>query len=270
MDFLIKNSWEGPLRLYVAGEEQCAPYYHFGPWVRRHYLLHYIYSGCGYFTCGGHTYPLHAGQAFLIVPNMVTYYQADGELPWHYTWLEFGGEQAEAFLRRCGLGETQPVYTAKDKEAVSQQFRRLLDFVQENREDGYRVMGGAFLLFDALIRCNAAPPPAPEKPAGEYVHRAVEYIRYHYYRPITVSELCALVGVERSYLCRLFKAQTGKSPQAYILAYKLDAARMLLQDGNLSVAQAARSVGYEDQSAFSKLYKKRFGIAPKQEQGRLS
>ena len=268
-NFIIRNSQAQGFQLYIAGQEACAPAHHFGPAVRKHYLLHYIFSGRGQFTVDGHTYRLRAGQAFLILPNVVTFYQADTHEPWHYAWLEFGGAQAEAFLQQCHLSREQPIYTAGDADGVQSQWLQLLEHARTDDADGYRVTGSAFLLLDAIIRQNAVSQPVREQAAEQYIQRAVAYIRYNYYRPIAVTELCALVGVERSYLCRLFQKQTGSSPQGYILAYKLDAARALLRERGLSVAQAARSVGYEDQSAFSKLYKKRFGISPKQDQSRF-
>lgn len=264
---MIGNLQAQAIKVYIAGQEACAPAHHFGPAVREHYLLHYIFAGAGRFEAGGCTYRLHEGQAFLIVPNVVTFYQADDRDPWHYAWLEFGGTQAEAFLQRCNLSMERPIYTADDVTAIEEQWMRLLQYARTDGADGYRVTGSAFLLFDAFARQSAAPPR--EETAEGSIHRALAYVRYNYYRPIAVAELCALVGVERSYLCRLFKKHTGKSPQGYILDYKLNVARALLREGNLSVAQAARSVGYEDQSAFSKLYKKRFGISPKREQGRV-
>ena len=255
------------LKLYVAGQEMCAPSHHFGPAVREHYLLHYVFSGTGRFEVDGRTYHLRAGQAFLIVPNVVTFYQADDRDPWHYAWLEFGGVQAETFLQQCGLDVEHPIYTARDAQDMQAQWMQLLEYARTDGADGYRVAGAAYLLFDLFFR-QSHTPPVQAQPASAYLHQAIAYIRYHYYRPVPVAELCALVGVERSYLCRLFKAQTGKSPQRYVLDYKLDVARALLREGKLSVAQVARSVGYEDQSAFSKLYKKRYGSAPKREQGR--
>lgn len=146
-------------------------------------------------------------------------------------------------------------------DAVTMAFRQFLEFAKDGEVEDYRTAGGALLLFDAMLRYNSLPEPSPQQTKG-YVQQAVDFIRYNYHRPISVAELCTIVGVEHSYLCRLFKAQTGKSPQGYIVDYKLAHARTLLQTQHLSVAQAARSVGYEDQAAFSKLYKKRYGVSP--------
>ena len=59
------------LRLYQYGWEQCAPLHSFGPFVRNHFLLHYVISGQGFLDSTApdgvtHRYDLSADQGFLI------------------------------------------------------------------------------------------------------------------------------------------------------------------------------------------------------------
>ena len=66
-------------RLFQCGWEQCAPLHSFGPFVRNHYLFHYVISGRGFLDADvkkGVTrrYDLEAGQGFLISPGQVTTY----------------------------------------------------------------------------------------------------------------------------------------------------------------------------------------------------
>ena len=64
-------------RLFQYGWEQCESLYSFGPFVRNHYLFHYVISGKGMLlsTDGGitHQYRLGPGQGFLICPGPVSY-----------------------------------------------------------------------------------------------------------------------------------------------------------------------------------------------------
>jgi len=84
------------LRLYQYGWEQCAPLHSFGPFVRNHYLFHYILSGQGVLHSDDgdgvtHHYYLGPGRGFLICPGQVNTYSADEKTPWKYTWVEFDG-----------------------------------------------------------------------------------------------------------------------------------------------------------------------------------
>ena len=75
------------LFLVQFGWEQCESLYSYGPHVRNNYLFHYIISGKGHLEVrqrdgSVRTYPLRAGQGFLICPNQVTTYCADEKDPW--------------------------------------------------------------------------------------------------------------------------------------------------------------------------------------------
>lgn len=83
----MKNTHQEPqtqhtLSVYFCGQEDCGPGHSFGPAMRPHYLLHVISRGKGIYQCGGHTYHLKAGDAFLIRPMDSIYYRADNTEPW--------------------------------------------------------------------------------------------------------------------------------------------------------------------------------------------
>lgn len=67
------------------------------------------------------------------------------------------------------------------------------------------------------------------------------------------------------YLTRLFKKEMGMTPRQYLMDRRLQsAARSLaLMDGNLGIAQVARQSGFSDALYFSKVFKQRYGVSPK-------
>lgn len=78
----------------------------------------------------------------------------------------------------------------------------------------------------------------------------------------TVTELAALAGVSRSSLAALFRRIVGVSPMAYLARWRLLLAARVLRDEGLSVREAADRVGYEADAAFSRAFKRQFGVAP--------
>ena len=103
------------LRLYQYGWEQCAPLHSFGPFVRNHFLFHYVISGRGFLDSTApdgvtRRYDLGADQGFLICPGQVNTYCADKDQPWKYVWLEFDGLRVREYLTAgwsltaCGSG----------------------------------------------------------------------------------------------------------------------------------------------------------------------
>jgi AraC family transcriptional regulator of arabinose operon len=95
-----------------------------------------------------------------------------------------------------------------------------------------------------------------------YVKNAISYIRLKYAEPVKINQIAISLGLNRSYLTRLFKEATGYSLQDYLLTYRMKMAVKLLADDSLSVNQVASRVGYSDTFTFSKAFKRHFGKAP--------
>ena len=56
----------------------------------------------------------------------------------------------------------------------------------------------------------------------------------------------------------------GVSPQQYLIDLRLRNARDLLISTDLSISEVARSVGYDDPLYFSRLYRKHYGLSPRE------
>lgn len=93
--------------LCFCGFAECKPLHSYGPAARPNYILHYVMKGKGIYQVGETKYPLKEGQAFLIEPESLTFYQADKTDPWSYLWVGFGGTEAQRFVRDLGLNSRQ-------------------------------------------------------------------------------------------------------------------------------------------------------------------
>ena len=107
-DYIFSNDFSKNLDaiIYTCGYEKCSPAHSYGPAVRSGYLIHYILGGKGIYKTEGHLYHLSEGDAFLIRPNTLIYYEADKYHPWTYTWIGFQGIKIEEYLKRTSLLET--------------------------------------------------------------------------------------------------------------------------------------------------------------------
>ncbi|HJB27421.1 MAG TPA: AraC family ligand binding domain-containing protein, partial [Candidatus Blautia faecavium] len=78
-DYIFSNDFSKNLdaMIYTCGYETCAPSHSYGPIVRSGYLIHYILGGKGIYKTDGKIYSLSEGDAFLIRPNTLIYYEAD-------------------------------------------------------------------------------------------------------------------------------------------------------------------------------------------------
>lgn len=84
----------------------------------------------------------------------------------------------------------------------------------------------------------------------------------HYYDPITIQDIADHLGLNRSYLHRIFKSFTGSSIQSYLLDYRMRQACILLKTTTLSVRAIAHSVSYIDPLYFSRIFHQKMGMSP--------
>ncbi|MGH9469359.1 MAG: helix-turn-helix domain-containing protein [Terriglobia bacterium] len=91
------------------------------------------------------------------------------------------------------------------------------------------------------------------------IEAALAIIESEYMKPLRVRDLPRRVGLSRSHLEFLFKRETGLTPRACPREVRLQRARALLQDGQLSVKAVAFSVGYRQPSNFNRDFRALFG-----------
>ncbi len=77
-----------------------------------------------------------------------------------------------------------------------------------------------------------------------------------------IASIARLVGVSSRQLERLFKQELAETPVSAFQAIKLDKARLLVEKTRRTVLQIALEFGYESQTHFSRVFKKRFGMNP--------
>lgn len=79
---------------------------------------------------------------------------------------------------------------------------------------------------------------------------------------LTLEQIAASVRLDKSYLCRLFKKETGKSIFQYLNEQRMCRAAEMIEKGNTYVREVAAAVGIDDQFYFTRLFKRQFGVSP--------
>ena len=97
----------------------------------------------------------------------------------------------------------------------------------------------------------------------KFVNEIKLYIENHYDEELTLDHIAHEFYTNSTTLSRSFKQFAGDTPINYLINYRLEKARNLIQvNPTLSIKDIAQSVGYEDSLYFSKLFKKQFGVSP--------
>lgn len=92
------------------------------------------------------------------------------------------------------------------------------------------------------------------------------YIQDHLDQELKLVDLAAVVGISQYYFSRLFKQSTGLAPYQYVVQQRVERAKQLLRQQNLTIADIALLCGFANQSHFTKLFRQVTGLTPKQYQ----
>ena len=258
------------LKYPVSLQEQCEPLHSFGPFVRNHFLFHYVISGKGYLNADGpdgvtRRYSLEAGQGFLICPNLVNTYFADQHAPWKYTWLEFGGLRAEEFLSAAGLGPSQPIYRPQTPAMAVPVRDAMLYIADHSGASTLCLIGHLCLFLDALIQSSSTRREVlPSRLQDFYIQEAVTFMEHNYQRELTVEEIADVCKLNRSYFSKLFRESMGCPPQEFLIRLRLSKAAERMQATKSSIGDIASACGYPNQLHFSRAFKKRYGVSPRE------
>lgn len=258
------------LTLFQNGYEKCAPMHGYGPGVRNHYLFHYIISGKGTFRTNDkdldHTdHHLSGGSGFLIEPGYVNHYWADGDDPWEYIWVEFGGLRAGAYVEAAGLSQTHPVYEPQHPADGDRLQEEMFAIVKAGEASTLYQIGHLYLFMDTLIRTSRSRKQVLGGKLREfYVREAISYIEQHYAEDLAVERLAQICKLDRSYFGKVFKSVVGQSPQGFLLRYRMEKAAEALVLTSSSIADISVSVGYSDPMHFSRAFKSVYGVAPRE------
>ncbi|NEW07535.1 AraC family transcriptional regulator [Paenibacillus sp. SYP-B3998] len=255
------------LTVLFAGESQTKPEHRLGPKVVDYYLIHYVISGKGVFSCHGQEHELGTGDSFIIEPEQLISYVSDELDPWHYCWIAFTGAHASHLVNSIGVNPLHPVIYTKRNRHIPVLFRHIQQALRAKKINAQmKACGYLQLLFADYYEVLAAPTLTgivAEAESDRIVQQAIHYLTTQYAEPITIELMAESLGYNRAYLSRLFKRHTQVTPITFLLKLRVDKARLLLRERlELTIEQIAASVGFFDPLYFSKQFKRLYGVSP--------
>lgn len=253
------------INLVQAGWNKCQPessYAHY----RDMYIIHVIKSGTGIIENGGHRYSLGKNEAFLIKPGELTVQTADAKDPWEMYYFSFKGPLAEELLKKTVFHNNR-FYAALNDDSIFDTIKNIAIDLNNNSDNQMRTLEYLFKLlsfFDKSSSLASSNKINSDFVYQKYISAVQEYIQLNYTKEIKISELATRLGLSRSHLYRIFKSCTGKSIEEYVVSVKINTARSLLCDTDLSCSSIAMSVGYSHYTTFFKMFKLNTGYTPQQ------
>jgi transcriptional regulator GlxA family with amidase domain len=94
------------------------------------------------------------------------------------------------------------------------------------------------------------------------VREAMNYIYNHYGEQVQISDIAEHVSLSRYYFTRLFRKETGRTPNDYLAEVRINFAREMLIEKILPVAEIAERCGFANTSHFTRFFREKTGQTP--------
>lgn len=127
-------------------------------------------------------------------------------------------------------------------------------------------ISGVCSILDQMIDefFGSADPSAASDTMRKTVKLAQEYIHQNYFTDISLFQLSKKFLVDRSYLCKAFKQETGENIMLYLSKVRIEKAKEFMQQDQLNITKISQLVGYDDYGYFNRVFRKITGISPRE------
>ena len=171
-------------------------------------------------------------------------------------------DSANMFFHQLGISATTPLFPWSENtnfltclEQISHACLNPTTLSEPKR------IAYAYLILDELLTYYNGNMPKTMSITESYVNSALIYIEQNFTQNITVSDIAAHLGLNRSYFASIFKKQMQITPQDYLVRLRISRACELFAFPNATVASVSNSLNYEP-SVFFRHFRRIIGISP--------
>ena len=264
---LEKNEWSEPKWFFHHTRTERPDSGSFERHCHDRYELLYVEEGEGRYAVEGVEYPLRANTAILLPPYSYHYVRPEEQVPYERFVIHFQPDLLDPALRASpvlGQGTNGAVYFPA--ETLGNDFAATLRLLSATLQAGgggkdgpEAVMRGTLSLL--LGRLCAVKPAPPTQDPDNRAAQMIAYLNDHLTERLTLDDMARRFYINKFYLCRLFREETGMTVFAYLHTKRIAMAEQLLQTG-IPAAEVAERVGFSDYSTFWRAYRKQTGRPP--------
>lgn len=248
---------------YFREGEQSQPHYHDS------IEISIVLEGPTYYCINEKNYLVNTGDIIILNPYSL-HYEAQKKGKSHHMHLGLDNFQFLGYEKNV-IPLTSPVIRVTDIPKLNYLTNRLLDekkLIQPYQELEIKLLTTQFLIFILREIENQSLALAPinqkERKNTALANSIKYYLEAHHSEDISLDSLSSSMYISPTYMSKLFKQETGDSPINYLISVRMEKAKELLTNQELTIKEVATSVGYQDAYHFSKLFKKWTGTSPRE------
>lgn len=259
-------------RIYIDRREREGGYNMASHHCHPYYELCCVESGACRFLVEDKLYDLHEGDQLLIPPQI-----------FHHTRYLFGPcKRSGVYFRFTDLDRSvveqlpgqdaffSQVQVFRIPEADRTRYSELLSHMEaeERTRDERSPLLLRLQLQELFLLCGRCGVFLRDEPttihaADQQILRAARFINEHFRQQISSAEIAAAAGFSPNYLSRKFREAVGVGVHDYLVSTRLRNAAFELLSTSMSVTQIALHCGFSDSNYFKDVFKKKYGVTPR-------
>ena len=220
------------------------------------WCIEYVEEGCGTVHINGETFFPKAGDSYFLHAGKDHHYYANSEDPWKKHFINVSGNLIESLAVGYGVANTSH-FPGLD---LGGELGEIIEIAKRGEMDStpeiIEILNRMFFKMHNSTKKDLEPS-GPESEMKDFLNTQIT-------SKFRMELLCKHISMSESQAIRLFKKSFGTTPYTYVLRKKIDFAKKLLIDTNLSVKEIATKLCFSDEYYFSNIFKEKVGCPPSQ------
>lgn len=206
---------------------------------------------------------IKAGTCFLLFPGVWHRYKPHQLSGWEEYWVGFNGEYPDELMHTGVFKAENPFIDTGMDEDLLQLFHNLIKTVELSAVGYRQIITGITLQIMGLLSSVSKFQSQTGSKNERLISKAKFLLQESVENPVSLEEIAKELPMGYSNFRKMFKEITGLSPNQYHLELRLETAKNLLTSTNLTINEVAYQTGFDSIFYFSRMFKKKNGIAPK-------
>lgn len=234
-------------------------------------LVYVEQGGLHFIDYRGNEQLLRKNSMFCLIPGVLhQYYYSEAEEPPRTSWITFEGKQSLSLLNRIGFSMERPCLAGWDESRLIPHMKSMEHvFASEEKSDRLHFVLHLIGWFDELL-VQSRQRGYENAPSTSWLTDSIEFMNTHYANGIRIQDVARHAGMTRSHYTRMFTAQMGCSPKAFLQRLRMEKAMHYLKETTFTLTEIALTISYPDAYSFSRAFQQFYGYPPSQARERSS
>ncbi len=198
---------------------------------------------------------------FLLFPGEWHSYSPDPKTGWKEYWIGFDASFMESRIREGFFSRTSPVLNIGYQNEVIDLYNRAIQAAEEQKSGFQQLLASIVEMLLGLAYYHDRNHGFAESGISEKIDTAKMMIAENH-STIDVKEIADQLFMSYSNFRKVFKKYTGFSPAHYIQDIRMNKARELLTNSDMTLKELAMNQGFDNYEYFLTAFRKKFGMSP--------